>query len=208
MSGQRHATPRVPAKPSPDSRKPRPFTHFTRTRRRRAWFSINCYQVADHKGLTLWQEPVAAPGRKCGAFASCGASETCWRGTMSELSDVGRLGARQTRRSASRARSDAPQRSGGAGDAAMRRDSSADGAGEAERGAGASEEGRDGLASVLENAKRGRGRGRSRAERFWTRRIRQDFDPMPYLCMASGRKDAVAARPNIASTVATTVTAT
>ena len=69
---------------------------------------------------------------------------------MSELSDVGRLGARQARRSTSRARSDAPKRSEGAGDAAMRRDSPADDAGEPERGAGASEEGRDGLASVLE----------------------------------------------------------
>ena len=126
---------------------------------------------------------------------------------MSELSDEGRLGSRQARRSASRARSDAPKWSEGAGDAAMRRDSPADGAGEPERGAGASEERRDGLASVLENAMRGHGRGRSRAERFWTRRIWMDFDPKPYLCMASGRKDAEAARPNIASTVAPTVTA-
>ena len=47
----------------------------------------------------------------------------------------------------------------------------------------------------------------SRAERFWARRIRQDFDPKTYLCMSSGRKDAVAAGSDIVSTVGANVAA-
>ena len=37
--------------------------------------------------------------------------------------------------------------------------------------------------------------GRSRAEPFWARRIRQDCDPKTYMYMSSGRKDGEAARP-------------
>ena len=58
-----------------------------------------------------------------------------------------------------------------------------------------------------EGAKRGHGRGRSRADRSRGRRVVQDSPPTAYMYTPSGRKDAVIGRLSRASTVAPTVTA-
>ena len=51
------------------------------------------------------------------------------------------------------------------------------------------------LGPAPEGAMRGHGRGRSRAEPFWARRIRQDRGPTAYMYTPSGRVDGEAARP-------------
>ena len=51
------------------------------------------------------------------------------------------------------------------------------------------------LGPAPEGAMRGHGRGRSRAEPFWARRIRQDHGPTAYMYTPSGRVDGEAARP-------------
>ena len=106
------------------------------------------------------EKPVCAPGRTCGAFASCGTSEARRRGPMSELSDAGGFGSRQARRGAAHGEERRPtSASEKASDNARRRESAMNGAGEAACGAGESEEGRDGAPNALENAKRGHVRG-------------------------------------------------
>ena len=137
------------------------------------------------------EKPVCAPGRTCGAFASCGTSEARRRGPMSELSDAGGFGSRQARRGAAHGEERSPtSASEKASDKARRRESAMDGAGEPACGAGESEEVRDGAPSALENAKRGHVRGRSGTEPSRLRRVAQDCDPKTYLRMSSGRKDA------------------
>ena len=100
---------------------------------------------------------------------------------MSELSDAGGFGSRQARRGAAHGEERWPtSASEKARDKARRRESAMNGAGEADCGAGESEEGRDGAPNALENAKRGHVRGRSGTEPSRLRRVAKDCDPKTY----------------------------